>query len=104
MSAYIDNLVGDPYTTQDADGIAQPPDSGSAMFGSGSFVDLLREGIGHYASYRMATRAPAMGQPEYANRQVAAPSTQVRNQELMRWALIGGGVFLAVLVIGRMLK
>lgn len=103
MSALIDAQVGDPYYTNSLEAPAVYGSPATYNPDAGSFMDLLKFGIGHYASYQTAAlNTPTKSNPAYVNASQAAPATTARNQKIIQWVLIVGAVFGAVLLLGKL--
>ena len=105
MSAYLDAQTGDSYYTQPVADLYPDGNYGAATSynpNAGSFMDLLKFGVGHYASLEAAKiNRPTAAQPVYTNAGQTTVAQAAVNQTLIKWALIGGGVFLAITLLSK---
>lgn len=92
------DVMSDGYSGSGAGGFV----SGTSASSYGSFsdwADLLKTGIGHYASYeamKLRYSQPVAPQPTYVAGGQPSLAQQQANQNLLKWGLIAAAVFLVV--------
>ena len=107
MASVLDAAAGDPYYT-DSSGTNVIPDYGYGSAttynpGANSFLDLLKFGIGHYASYQTAAlNKPTTAAPKYVNAAQPTQSQEAVKSQLVKFGLIGGAVFLGVVLLSKL--
>jgi hypothetical protein len=69
-----------------------PNNSGPGGYvpGGATWLDVLNTGIGHWASYKIATAParPAASATQYANAAQPAPAASANMDRLMKWGLV----------------
>lgn len=92
------DVMSDGYSGSGAGGFS----SNTSASGFGNFsdwADLLKTGIGHIAGYeamKLRYSQPTTAQPTYVVAGQPSQAQQLANQQLLKWGLIAGAVFLVI--------